>query len=153
MQFKPFVVLAPAMILSVMLANALITKAESPVALPSPTASAQTKHKLSPEELKARRLTALKNKVGLTADQEAKAKSVIDRYVDDQIAAKGNRAKQQDLRAKYDSDIYTILNPDQQQRLLSARRTALRRLKEAREAKAAGNALPSATPSPAAVSN
>jgi hypothetical protein len=152
MQLKSFVVLAPAMILSATLATALIAKAETPIAPPSP-AQTQTKQKLSPEERKARLLTSLKNEVGLTPEQEAKAKGITGRYVDDQIAAKGNRAKQLDLRAKYNSDIYTILDPDQQQRLLSARRAALRRLKAAREAKAAASALPSATPSPAAASN
>jgi Spy/CpxP family protein refolding chaperone len=152
MQLKHLVDLVPTLIMSATLATALVTKAESPDASPAPTASAQIK-KLSPEELKARRLTALKNKVGLTADQEAHAKRIIDRYVDDRIAAKGDRRKQQELRTKYYSDIYTILNPDQQQRLLSARRAALRRLKAARESKAPASAPPSASPSPAAVSN
>jgi hypothetical protein len=148
MQFKHLVVLAPAVIVSATLTTAHIAKAESPDASPSPSLSAQTKHKFSPQELKARRLAALKNQVGLTAEQEAKAKLIIDRYVDDQTAAKGNRAKQLDLRVRYNSDIYTMLDPDQQQRLLSERRATLRRKKAAREAKASANTLPSATPSP-----
>ena len=89
MQFKHLVVLAPAVIVSATLTTAHIAKAESPDASPSPSLSAQTKHKFSPQELKARRLAALKNQVGLTAEQEAKAKLIIDRYVDDQTAAKG----------------------------------------------------------------
>jgi hypothetical protein len=125
MQFKRLAILAPAVILSGILATARITRAESPDASPSPATVAQTKHRLSPGELKAERLAALKNRFGLTAEQEANAKRIIDRYVDDQIAAKGNRGKELDLRAKYNSDIYTILDPDQQQRFLSARRASL----------------------------
>jgi hypothetical protein len=64
MQFKFFVVFAPAMILLATLTTALITKAESPDASPSPAASGQMKQKLSPEERKSRHLTALKERVG-----------------------------------------------------------------------------------------
>ena len=88
----------------------------------------------------------LKNTFGLTADQEAKAKPIIDQYVDDQIAAKGDKSKQMDLRAKYNSDIYAILNPDQQKKFAFIQKEALAKMKAARAAKAAKESV---SPSPA----
>jgi Spy/CpxP family protein refolding chaperone len=89
-------------------------------------------------------LTRLKSTFGLTADQEVKAKPIIDQYVDDQIAAKGNKARQMDLRAKYNSDIYAILNPDQQKKFAFIQKEAIAKRNAARAAKAAKE-----SPSPA----
>ncbi|HZC59432.1 MAG TPA: hypothetical protein VE154_05525 [Chthoniobacterales bacterium] len=137
----------PAMLLCAMLSTAVTMKAADPAASPSPAASAPATHKLSPDAIKAARLTRLKNTFGLTADQEAKAKPIIDQFVDDQIAAKGDKAKQMDLRARYRSDIYTILNPDQQKIFASAEREARAKKKAARAAKATKESVsPSATP-------
>jgi len=77
------------MLLCATLSTAYIANAASPDA--SPAAGATTKHKPSPDAIKAARLTRLKNQAGLTADQEAKAKPIIDKYVDDRQAANGDQ--------------------------------------------------------------
>jgi len=96
------------------LSTAPIANAASPE--PSP-AGAASKHKASPDAIKAARLTRLKNQAGLTADQEAKAKPIIDKYVDDRQAANGDRKKLLSLKTQFDSDINAILTPDQQTKL------------------------------------
>ena len=137
----------PAMLLCAILSTAVTTKAADPAASPSPVASAPATLKLSPDATKAARLTRLKNTFGLTADQETKAKPIIDQYVDDQIAAKGDKSKQMDLRAKYNSDIYAILNPDQQKKFAFIQKEVLAKLKAAHTAKAAKESVsPSPTP-------
>jgi Spy/CpxP family protein refolding chaperone len=134
-------------IVAIVLCTTLSTKAaDATTPAPSPTASAPAPRKLSPDAIKARRLAHLKNQFGLTADQEAKAKPIIDQYVDDQIAAKGDKAKQRDLYAKYKSDIYGILDPDQQKQFAAAQREAKAKIIAARAAKDAKEA---ASPSPA----
>jgi hypothetical protein len=101
---------------------------------------------VSPDTLKKARLTRLKNQVGLTADQEAKAKPIIDKYVDDREAANGDKAKLEALKTKYDSDINAILTPDQQKKLTASKAAAVEKLKAAKAAKAAASASPSASP-------
>ena len=136
-----------AMVLYTTLSTTVATKAaDATTPAPSPAASAPAPHKLSPDAIKARRLAHLKNQFGLTPDQEAKAKPIIDQYVDDQIAAKGDKAKQRDLYAKYKSDIYGILDPDQQKQFAAAQREAKAKMMAARAAKGAKEA---ASPSPA----
>lgn len=133
------------MLLCTTLSIALIAnaaKAASPAA--TPAADAPAKHKLSPDSLKAARLTRLKNQVGLTADQETKAKPIIDKYVDDRQAANGDRAKLLALKTKFDSDINAILTPDQQKKLAASKAATAEKLKAARAKKAAAGA-----PSPA----
>ncbi len=112
----------------------------------SPTAGATTKHKLSPDAVKTARLTRLKNQVGLTADQEAKAKPIIDKYVDDRQAANGDRAKLVALKTKFDIDINAFLTPDQRTKLAQSKKATMEKLKAARAAKAAAGA--SSSPSP-----
>ncbi|HEY2123565.1 MAG TPA: hypothetical protein VGH07_08220 [Chthoniobacterales bacterium] len=134
-------------IVAMVLCTTLTTKAADPTTpAPSPAASAPAPHKLSPDAIKARRLAHLKNQFGLTADQEAKAKPIIDQYVDDQIAAKGDKAKERDLYTKYKSDIYGVLDPDQQKHFAAAQREAKAKMTAARAAKEAKEA---ASPSPA----
>ena len=123
------------------LSTTLIANAASPD--PSPTANATTKHKPSPDAIKAARLTRLKNQVGLTADQEAKAKPIIDTYVDDRQAANGDRAKLVALKKKFDSDINAILTPDQQKKLLASKSATAEKMKAARARKAAPGESPS----------
>lgn len=136
-----------AMALCTTLSITVTTKAaDATTPAPSPAASAPAPHKLSPDAIKARRLAHLKNMFGLTADQEAKAKPIIGQYVDDQIAAKGDKAKERDLYAKYKSDIYGILDPDQQKQFAAAQREAKAKMIAARAAKEAKEA---ASPSPA----
>jgi Spy/CpxP family protein refolding chaperone len=135
----------PTMLLCATLSTALIANAASPDASPA-AKSAATKHKPSPDAIKTARLTRLKNQVGLTADQEAKAKPIIDKYVDDRQAAKGDRATLVALKTKYDSDIDAILTPDQQQKLAESKSATVEKLKAARAAKAAAGASSSPVP-------
>jgi Spy/CpxP family protein refolding chaperone len=147
MNLKSLLRAIPTMLLCATLSTALIAnaaKAASPAA--TPTADATAKHKLSPDSLKAARLTRLKNQVGLTADQEAKAKPIIDKYVDDRQAAGSDRAKLVPLKTKFDSDINAILTPDQQKKLAASKAATADKLKAARAKKAAAGA---AAPSPA----
>jgi protein CpxP len=132
----------PAMLLCATLSTALIANAASPDAT-SPAAGAPAKHKPSPDAVKAARLTRLKNQVGLTADQEAKVKPIIDQYVDDRLAANGDRAKLVPLKTKYDSDINAILTPDQQKKLAASQSASIEKMKAARAKKAAAGASPS----------
>lgn len=149
MNLKSLLSAIPAMLLCATLSTTVTTKAaDATTPAPSPAAGAPAPHRLSPDAIKARRLTRLKNQVGLTADQEAKAKPIIDQYVDDQIAAKGDKAKEKDLSAKYNSDIYGILNPDQQKQFATAQREAKAKMIAARAAKRAKEAA-SPSPSPA----
>jgi hypothetical protein len=120
--------------------------ANPPSPAPRPEASVTAKQKLSPEAIKAARLTRLKNQVGLTADQEAKAKPIIDKYVDDRQAAKGDHAQLVALKNKFDADINAILTPEQQKKLAASKKATAERLKAARATKAAS---PAASPSPA----
>jgi hypothetical protein len=113
--------------------------AASPAAAADQSGTKASKRQVSPDALKKARLTALKNQVGLTADQEAKAKPIIDKYVDDRAAAAGNKAKLVELKQKYDSDISAILTPDQQKKLGAAKAARIEKLKAARAAKAAAS--------------
>ena len=145
MNFKSLLRALPVMLLCATLSTAIIANAASPD--PSPAASAKAKHKASPDAVKAARLTRLKNQADLTADQEAKAKPIIDQYVDDRQAANGDRAKLVALKTKYDSDIDAILTPDQQKKLAAAKSASVEKLKAARAAKAAAGAKSSPSPS------
>ena len=120
--------------------------AASPAAKTAGTGAKAGKRTFSVDAIKKARLTALKNEAGLTADQEAKAKPIIDKYVDDLAAAKGDKAKRADLKTKYDSDINAILTPDQQQKVSASRAARIEKLKAARAAKAASSASPAASP-------
>lgn len=144
MKVKSLLRAVPIVLLCATLSTALVANAASPAA--SPGASASTKHKFSPDAIKAARLTRLKNQAGLTADQEAKAKPIIDKYVDDRQAAKGDRAQLVALKTKFDSDINAILTPDQQKKLAASNSARSEKLKAARAARSAAN--PSASPSP-----
>ena len=132
------------MLLYATLSTAIIANAASPDA--SPAAGAKAK-KASPDAVKAARLTRLKNQVDLTVDQEAKAKPIIDKYVDDRQAANGDRAKLVALKTKFDSDIDAILTPDQQKKLAAAKSASVEKIKAARAAKAAAGAKSSPSPS------
>jgi hypothetical protein len=81
MNFKSLLRAGPIILFCATLSTGLIANAASPDA--TPAASATTKHKVSLDSIKAARLTRLKKQVELTPDQEAKAKPIIDKYVDD----------------------------------------------------------------------
>jgi Spy/CpxP family protein refolding chaperone len=140
MNLKSLLRAVATMLLGATLSTALVANAASPD--PSPAAGAATKHKASPDAIKAARLTRLKNQVGLTADQEAKAKPIIDKYVDDRQAANGNRATLVSLKTKFDSDINAILTPEQQAKLSAAKSAAAEKMKAGREKKAAASLSP-----------
>jgi hypothetical protein len=133
------------MLLCATLSTTLIANAASPDA--SPTTGATTSQKRSPEAVKAARLTRLDHQVGLTADQNAKAKTIIDKYVDDRQAAKGDRAKLGALKTQFDRDINAILTPDQQTKLAAAQSAAVEKMKAARAKKAAAGVSSSPSPS------
>ena len=120
--------------------------AASPAAATAGAGPKAAKRTFSPDAVKKARLTALKNQVGLTADQEAKAKPIIDQYVDDRVAAKGDKAKLTDLKTKYDSDINAILTPEQQKKLSASKAARVEKMKAAKAAKAASSASPAASP-------
>jgi Spy/CpxP family protein refolding chaperone len=145
MNFKSLLRAGPTILFCATLSTGLIANAASPDA--TPAASATTKHKVSLDSVKAARLTRLKKQVELTPDQEAKAKPIIDQYVDDRHATNGDRTKLPELKAKFDSDINAILTPEQQKKLAAAQSATMEKLKAARAAKAAAAA--SASPAPA----
>jgi hypothetical protein len=121
--------------------------AAKPAASPAAaTAGAGAKVVNRTDAIKKARLTALKNQAGLTADQEAKAKPIIDKYVDDRAAAKGDKAKLVDLKTKYDSDINAILTPDQQKKVSASKAARVEKMKAAKAAKAGASASPAASP-------
>jgi hypothetical protein len=120
--------------------------ASSPAAATAEAGAKNAKRTVSPDTIKKARLTMLKNQAGLTADQEGKAKPVIDKYVDDRQAANGNKAKLAELKTKYDSDINAILTPDQQKKLSASKAARMEKMKAGRAAKAASQASPAASP-------
>ena len=85
--------------------------------------------KVDPEAVKKGMLTALNNQVGLSADQQDKAKPIIDKHVDDLEAVKndatldkaGKKAKVVQLRQQYVTDINGRLTPDQQKKWAASR--------------------------------
>jgi Spy/CpxP family protein refolding chaperone len=140
MNFKSILRAGPTILFCGTLSTALIANAASPDA--TPTASATTKHIVSLDSVKAARLTRLKKQVDLTPDQEAKAKPIIDKYVDDRHAT-NDRTKLPALKTQFDSDINAILTPEQQKKLTVAKAATAEKLKAARAAKAAAAASPS----------
>ena len=151
MNLKSLLGAVPTMLLCATISTAFTaTKAAdaaSSAASPAAEAGAKVaKRTFSADAMKKARLTALKNEAGLTADQEAKAKPIIDKYVDDLAAAKGDKAKRADLKTKYDSDINAILTPDQQTKVSASRAARIEKMKAAKAAKAAASASPAASP-------
>ena len=143
MNFKSLLRASPIILFCATLSTGLIANAASPDATPAATAT--TKHKVSLDSIKAARLTRLKKQVDLTPDQEAKAKPIIDKYVDDRQAANGDRAKLGALKTQFDTDINGILTPDQQTKLAASKNAALEKMKAARAKKAAAGASSSPT--------
>src|SRR6516225_3709595 len=80
--------------------------------------------KVDPEAVKKGMLTALNNQVALSADQQDKAKPIIDKHVDDLEAVKndttldkaGKQAKVDQQRQQYVTDINGILTPHKQKK-------------------------------------
>ena len=84
---------------------------------------------VSPEAVSKGMLTALNNQVSLSADQQEKAKPIIDKHVADLEAVKNDatldkaakRAKVVQLRQQYVTDINGVLTPDQQKKWAASR--------------------------------
>jgi hypothetical protein len=100
-------------------------------------------------------LTRLTNQVGLTAAQQAKAKPIIDKYVADNFALRDDatldraakKAKHDQLKQQYDTDITGLLNPTQKKKYAAAQAANKAQLEAARAKRAAGAAAaPSPTP-------
>ena len=104
---------------------------------------AKKEDQASPDTIKKARLTRLKNQVGLKADQEAKAKAIVDKYVDDRAAAKGNTKKLDALKSKFDSDIDAILTPAQRKKLAASNAAAAAKGQATKEKAAAEKAAAS----------
>jgi hypothetical protein len=156
MNFKSLLRVVPTILLCATMSTAFAAEKTSDAATANPAAATSdsgaktaTKRKVSPDAVKKARLTTLKNQVGLTADQEAKAKPIIDKYVDDRNAANGDRTKLVDLKTKYESDINAILTPDQQKKLTASKAAKVEKMKAAKAAKAAASAAPAASPAKA----
>jgi hypothetical protein len=103
-------------------------------------APAKPKRTVNPEAIKRAKLTNLKKDVGLTAEEEAKVKPIIDRFVDGVQAAKhdpslDSRAKRQQfaaLRERYNAELDEVLTAEQQQKLASLKAQRLARLRAGR---------------------
>ena len=93
-------------------------------------------------------LTALNNQVGLSADQQEKAKPIIDKHVADLEAVKNDttldkaakKAKVVELRKQYVTDINGILTPDQQKKWEASREANKAKVKARVKQKAAEQA-------------
>jgi cell division septum initiation protein DivIVA len=104
--------------------------------------------KINPEAVSKGMLTTLNNQVGLSADQQDKAKSIIDKHVADLEAVKNDatldkaakKAKVAQLRQQYVTDINGVLTPDQQKKWAAARETTKAKVKARVKEKAAEKA-------------
>ena len=104
--------------------------------------------KVNPEAVSKGMLTALNNQVGLSADQQNKAKPIIDKHVADLEAVKNDatldkaakKAKVVQLRQQYVTDINGILTPDQQKKWAAARETNKAKVKAGVKQRAAEKA-------------
>jgi len=152
MKSKTLLQVVSAFLLSACLASLAIA-ADQPTPAPAPAAAAG-KRALNPEAISKGMLTRLTNEVGLTAAQQAKAKPIIDKYVADNIALRNDatldraakKAKHDQLKQQYDTDITGLLNPTQKKKFAAAEAANKAQLEAARAKRAAGA---TAAPSPA----
>jgi hypothetical protein len=104
--------------------------------------------KINPEAVSKGMLTALNNQVSLSADQQEKAKPIIDKHVADLEALKNDttldkdakKAKVVELRQQYVTDINGILTPDQQKKWEASREANKAKVKAHVKKKAAEKA-------------
>jgi hypothetical protein len=161
MKSKSLLQIIPAILLSASLASTAVA-ADKPKASPSPAAAAASpspaaagKRTANPEAVSKGMLTRLTNQVGLTAAQQTKAKPIIDKYVADRFAVRDDatldsaakKAKADQLRQQYETDIGGILTPAQKKKYAAAVAANRAQLEAARAKKAAAGAVaPSPTP-------
>ena len=115
------------------------------VAMATTTIAAE---KISPEAVSKGMLTALNKQVSLSADQQDKAKPIIDKHVADLEAVKSDttldkaakKAKVVELRQQYVTDINGILTPDQQKKWEASREANKAKVKARMKQRAAQKA-------------
>jgi hypothetical protein len=149
MSLKSLLRAIPIILLSATIGTSMAASKAKDSATPDSAAAASAtpgapakKRTVSPEAKAKGRLTRLKNQAGLTPDQEAKAKPIIDKYVADRDLAKGDKAKLVALKTQYDSDIDKILTPDQQKKVAASKSASMAKLKAGRAAKATASPTP-----------
>jgi Spy/CpxP family protein refolding chaperone len=132
-------------------AQTAASSAAPPASLP---AAPPAKRSFNPEAIKRAKLTRLRKDVALTDEQITKVKPLIDAYVNDLQAVKNDasldshtkRQKLSELRHKYDTDLDGVLNPEQQQKLVSIKEERRARLRAARTSKGSTPLEPSGSP-------
>jgi hypothetical protein len=141
MKIKPLFYLVVSFVIWSLSHNVIVaqdtTIEKQPQAVDAP---AKAKRKISPDALKRTRLNRLKRDVGLTSDEEIKAKPIVDKFVDDAQVIKNDtsldsRTRRQhlaDRRKQYDHDIDEVLTADQREKLTSLKTERLSRLRTGR---------------------
>ena len=151
MESKTLLQIVSAFLISASLAGLAIA-ADQPTPSPAPAGAAAGKRTPNPEAISKGMLTRLTNQVGLTAAQQTTAKPIIDKYVADRLALRSDatldtaakKAKHDQLKQQYDTDITGLLNPTQKKKYAAAQAATKAQLEAARAKGAA--AAPSPTP-------
>lgn len=153
MKIKPLLYIVAYLAIGSLSDNALLAQDTAAGKSPQTVDTAiQAKRKISPDALKRTRLNRLKKDVALTPDEEAKAKPIVDKFVDDTRGIKNDtsldsRTRRQhlaDRRKQYDHDIDEVLTADQREKLASIKSERLSRLRAGR-AKASAEAPQAST--------
>jgi hypothetical protein len=148
MKIKPLLYLVVLLAIANLSHNALLAQDTAAGKTPQTVDTVvKAKRKISPDALKRTRLNRLKKDVALTPDEEAKAKPIVDKFVDDAQGIKNDtsldsRTRRQHLaerRKQYDHDIDEVLTTDQREKLASIKSKRLNRLRAGR-AKASAEA-------------
>jgi hypothetical protein len=157
MKSKTLLQIVPVFLISASLAG-LAMAADN--ATPPPAAAgapaAAGKRTPNPEAISKGMLTRLTNQVGLTAAQQTKAKPTIDKYVADNLALRGDatldaaakKAKHDQLKQQYDTDINALLTPAQKKKYAAAEAANKAQLEAARAKRKAAGAAAAASPTP-----
>jgi len=157
MKSKTLLQIVPVFLLSASLAG-LAMAADKPT--PPPAAAdapaAAGKRTPNPEAISKGMLTRLTNQVGLTAAQQTKAKPIIDKYVADNLALRGDatldtaakKAKHDQLKQQFDTDINALLTPAQKKKYAAAEAANKAQLEAARAKRQAAGAAAAASPTP-----
>ena len=157
MKSKTLLQIVPVFLLSASLAG-LAMAADNPTPPPAAAGApaAAGKRTPNPEAISKGMLTRLTNQVGLTAAQQTKAKPIIDKYVADNFAlrgdatldAAGKKAKHDQLKQQYDTDINALLTPAQKKKYAAAEAANKAQLEAARARRKAAGAAVAASPTP-----
>jgi hypothetical protein len=158
MKSKTLLQIVPVFLLSASLAGLAMAadKPTPPPAAAGAPAAAAGKRTPNPEAISKGMLTRLTNQVGLTAAQQTKAKPIIDKYVADNFAlrsdatldAAAKKAKHDQLKQQYDTDINALLTPAQKKKYAAAEAANKAQLEAARAKRKAAGAAAVASPTP-----